>query len=255
MSSGAESRGEARGARLAAEADAEAAARRRQRLSLLGGALLFAAIVVGALVLISQADDSASDRSASDVQALFEGIPQDGIALGEPDAPVTLVEFADPQCPFCAGFTEDVLPSVVEDYVRAGELRMELQLLTFIGPDSATIAGGAYAAGGQDEVWQFADLAFARQEAENSGYGDQAFVEAIAADLDLDADEVVSASASPEVQDLLDGARKLAEAQQVSSTPSFLIGPTGGELTPLDVDSTDEASFAAAIDDALSAAG
>ena len=255
MSSEADSRGRARGARMAAEADAEAAARRRQRLTLLGGALLFAAIVVGALVLVSQADDSSSDRSAADVQALFEGIPQDGAELGEPDAPVTLVEFADPQCPFCAGFADDALPSLVEDYVRSGDLRMELQLLTFIGPDSETIAAGAYAAGDQESLWQFADLAFARQEAENSGYGDEAFVEAIAADLDLDADEIASTSSSPEVVDQLDAARNLAVAQQVSSTPSFLIGPTGGELAPLDVDSSDEAAFAAAIDDALSAAG
>lgn len=251
MSSGADSRGEGRGARPAGAASAA----RRQRLALLGGALVFAAIVVGALVLVSQADDSASDRTAGDVQSLFEEVPQDGIALGEPDAPVTLVEFADPQCPFCAGYADDVLPELVEDYVRAGEVRMELQMLTFIGPDSETIAAGAYAASEQDALWQFADLAFARQEAENSGYGNEAFVETIAADLGLDAERIAADASSPEVETLLAGARDLAEQEQLSSTPSFLIGATGEELAPLDVDSTDEASFAAAIDDALSAAG
>ena len=67
---------------------------------------------------------------------MLDGIPQDGIALGEPDAPVTLVEYADLQCPFCAEWALQTFPELVADYVRDGRLRIEFRGLTFIGPES-----------------------------------------------------------------------------------------------------------------------
>jgi hypothetical protein len=57
------------------------------------------------------------------------------MALGRPDAPVTLVEIADYQCPFCAAFARDALPEIVQKYVRTGKVRIEFRALAFIGPD------------------------------------------------------------------------------------------------------------------------
>ena len=62
--------------------------------------------------------------------------PRTGTAIGSPDAPVTLVEFADLQCPFCAQWATDAFPDLVEEYVRPGRLRIEFRGLAFIGPDS-----------------------------------------------------------------------------------------------------------------------
>ncbi|MCL4286945.1 MAG: thioredoxin domain-containing protein, partial [Thermoleophilia bacterium] len=145
MSSRAETKKAAREARLRAERE-EAERQRRQRIwSLAGGAALLAALVVVVLILVSAG--GSSDEEASGEVAQFDGIPQKGIELGDPEAPVTLVEFADPQCPFCKEYTTEDLPPLVEDYVAGGDLRMELQLLTFIGPDSESIARAALAAG------------------------------------------------------------------------------------------------------------
>ena len=75
--------------------------------------------------------------------------------LGDPGAPNTLIEFADLQCPFCAEFSNEVLASVVDDYVRQGELNMDIQALTFIGEDSLEAARMAEAAGTQKKLWDF----------------------------------------------------------------------------------------------------
>jgi protein-disulfide isomerase len=53
---------------------------------------------------------------------------------------VTLVEFADLQCPFCAQYARDALPRLIDRYVRPGRIRMQLRLLSFIGPDSECAA-------------------------------------------------------------------------------------------------------------------
>jgi len=227
----------------------------RQRLfALLGGAALLAAIVVVVLIVVSQGGDDA-DADAGPSRELAD-LSERGITLGDEDAPVTLVEFADPQCPFCAEYTTEVQPDLVEKYVSAGDVRMELRLLDFIGPDSTRLANAAYAASEQDGLWAFTDLAYARQGTENSGYADDAFIESAAADAGLDPEPVVAAAEDPSqgVQDLVIEAKDEAASAGVASTPSFLIGPSDGELEPLDVSSLETSEFEAAIDEAVAAA-
>ncbi len=249
MSSRSESKKAAREARLAAEQE-EAAKVRRQRIwTLAGGSVLLAAIVVVALIVISSG--GSDDSGDSGDVAVFDGIPQKGIELGDPKAPVTMVEYADLQCPFCRQYTQDVLPDLVDKYVKSGDLRMELNLLTFIGPDSQTLASAAYAAGQQDRMWQFADVAYARQGAENSGYADAGFIDSVAKTAGADPAKVNGASGSTEVSNQISDAASAAQSAGISSTPGFQIGPTGGDLTTLNVNQLKTSAFADAIDQQL----
>lgn len=238
---------------MASEADSAAAERRQRLIALLGGAALLAVIVVVALIVISQGGDE-TDPDAPPSSDLTD-VPEDGIALGEPNAPVTLVEFADPQCPICADYASEVLPDLIEQYVATGDVRMELRLLNFIGDDSVRLANAANAAGEQDGLWRFMDLAYARQGGENSGYADLAFVEEVATDAGLDPDPILTAANFPEPDIPSEEARALAGEAGVNGTPSFLIGPTDGELEPLEVGSLDVESFQGPIDEAIAAAG
>ena len=74
---------------------------------------------------------------------MLADIPQSNIYLGNPAAPVRLVEFADPQCPFCREYALQVLPQLVQDYVRSGKVRMEFRILSFLGKDSVTAGRAA----------------------------------------------------------------------------------------------------------------
>jgi len=253
MSSRSESKKAAREKRQEAER-VEAERQRRQRIwALAGGAALLAAIVVVALIVISSGD-SGGGSDSGDVAA-FEGIPQSGIALGDPKAPVTMVEYADPQCPFCRQYTADVLPTLLDKYVQPGDVRMELHLLTFIGPDSDKLARAAYAAGDQDLMWQWMDVAYARQGAENSGYATSDFIDSVSEAAGADAAKVNSASADDAVTKQISAAAASAQRAGISSTPSFEIGPTGGELTELKVNQLEASAFEDAIDQQLADAG
>ncbi len=252
MSSRSESKQAAREAREAAEQESASRARRQRTWAIVGGSVLLAAVVVVALIVLSSSDSG--DAGDTGDATVFEGVPQMGIALGDPDAPVTMVEFADPQCPFCMEYSENVLPDLVEKYVKTGDLRMELNLLTFIGPDSESLARAAYAASEEDGMWQFTDIAYARQGTENSGYADQAFIDSVSEAAGLDPDQINSASGSEAVTRQLADANTAAQDAGISSTPGFQIGPTGGELTTLDVAQLETSQFEDAIDQQLASA-
>lgn len=225
--------------------------KRRQRLAaFLGTAALVAVIAVVVLVVAGQ-DDGEGGSADAERAAALDGVPQDGIELGVPDAPVTLVEFADPQCPYCAEFSTEVLPQLVEEYVATGQLRMEMRLLNFIGEDSRRLANAAHAAGEQDGLWTFMDLAYARQGAENSGYAELGFIEDVASDAGLDPEPILSAANFPEPDIPSEEARKLAGEAGIDGTPGFLIGPTDGGSRLLGVGSLGVEEFREAIDQAL----
>lgn len=205
------------------------------RLGLLAA---LAAVVVVVAVLLAGGDSSDGDKGGGTPAATIaplRGVPQSGIALGSPDAPVTMVEFADLQCPFCKEYSENVFPELLKRYVRTGKLRLELRLLSFIGPDSDRLARVAAAAAAQNRMWQFVTLAYDRQGAENSGYATDDFINKLAADAGLR-----KADAGAAAEALIRDAERQARRAQIESTPSFLIGPTGGpfqrfqpsELTP-----------------------
>jgi protein-disulfide isomerase len=244
---------EAREARERAEEEVAAkAAHRRRTAYLAGGIALIALVVVVALVLISQSG-SEGGSGGPDPNETFAGVEQSNITLGSANAPVTVVEYADLQCPFCRDFAVDDLPGVVDDYVEPGDVKMELRLLGFIGPDSETGRQVAAGAAQQDLLWSFAESVYAHQETENSGYMNEDFLRERAEAVDgLDADEALAAIGSPEAQRYASEADSSASATGVDSTPTFLVRPTkgGGEPQLVSADSLRET-----IDKALAEAG
>lgn len=163
----------------------------------------------------------------------FPGVPQHGRGLGSPGAPYTLVEFADLQCPFCSRFDRDVLPAVIERFVTAGKLRIELRPIAFLGPDSARLGAAAVAAGFQDRMWQFADLVYRNQGRENSGYATPEFIGRIArAVRGLDLARLQRASGTRVLRAALEANVRSARTAGIVGTPGFRFGRTGGILAP-----------------------
>jgi protein-disulfide isomerase len=199
---------------------------RTSMLTRLGLLAALAVVAVVAVVALAGPGKSEPAKSGAASDALLKGIPQSGITLGSPDAPVTLVEFADLQCPFCAQYERDVFPDIVRRYVRTGKLRLELRLLRFLGPDSDRLARAAAGAAAHDRMWQFVRLAYQRQGQENSGYATQDFIEALAADAGI---RSLDAGTAAERQ--VRSAEQAARTLGIDSTPSFLIGRTGGRLS------------------------
>jgi protein-disulfide isomerase len=144
--------------------------------------------------------------------------------MGDPNAPVKIIEYADFQCPYCVRYWEETEAQLIENYVATGKVFYEFHSYgAFIGPESAAAAEAAYCAGAQNRFWEYHDLLFANATGENVGdFSDEKLRQyAIALDLNQDAfDQCLKSGtyADRVQQDAAD-----ARAAGVSGTPSFLV--------------------------------
>jgi protein-disulfide isomerase len=190
------------------------------------------ALIVAAVVLRTN-DDSADPTSAPTVS--FSGIPQDGTLLGLPEATVTLIEYADLQCPACRAYAERYVPGLVDQYVRPDRIRMEFRGIAFIGADSETALRYVLAAGLQDHLWELQEAMYRNQGAENSGWVTEELVRDLAADIDgLDADRMIADAESAEVEAMMAETAQQAQEDEVGGTPTLLIQVGDGQPATLD---------------------
>ena len=219
-----------------------------------GTALVLVLALVGASLLGGNEEGAPTAApselaGAAETATLLRGIPQDGIALGSPDAPVTLVEYADLQCPFCADWAQGTFPTIVDEYVRAGEVRIEFRGMAFLGPDSQTALQTVLAAGEQDRLWNVLHLLYANQGAENAGWVTGDLLRAIGGSVaGLDTERMLGQRSSAAVEGELVSSQQSADLNGIDSTPSFLAGPTGGTLERLELTSLEPEEMRAALD-------
>lgn len=157
--------------------------RRRRLLQLASGAVFLAIVAVVSLIVAGSGGgggDASNIEEKSEVNRLLAGIPQSEMVLGDPGAPVELVEFGDLQCSSCKYYSENVLPAIIENQVKKGEAKIDFRNFTIIDEDSVPAGAAALAAGKQGRGWSYLELFYRNQGEEHSGYVDDEFLEAIA---------------------------------------------------------------------------
>jgi protein-disulfide isomerase len=200
-----------------------------------------------------QTSSRATLAPASPEPSLFAGIEQHGAALGSANAPVTLVEYADLQCPYCAQWARHALPTLVEDYVKPGKLRIVFRGLAFTGPDSDKALRTAVAAGENDHLWDVVHGLYLNQGNENAGWVTDALVAKIAASAPgLDGAALLDRRWDRVIASEINRAAQAAQAAGVTGTPAFQAGPTGGPLELVRVDSLGPEGIVPAIKELLS---
>jgi protein-disulfide isomerase len=175
-----------RAERQAAESQDAGAQARKRRIQYLSLAAFGAVAVIVALIVISQSGGSdnseppANVAGAQQVDAQLKGLSQSGTTLGDSSAPVTVVEYGDPQCSSCKAFSETVAAELISGEVQGGNVKYEFRPFLIIGPDSKPAMRAALAAGDQGRFWNFLQLFYLNQGGENSGYVTDDFLTRIA---------------------------------------------------------------------------
>ena len=173
--------------------------------------------------------------------------------IGDPNAQITIIEFSDFQCPFCARFNTQTLPSIFEEYISQGKVKLVFRDFPLgFHAEAKPAAIAANCADKQGKFWEYHDKIF-----ENQGLIGTSNYNAWAEELELDMDAYVECLVDPEVAaeieaDLQDGA-----AARNSGTPGFFIGVSSDDGTIEAVQvvgSQPFAAFKSAIDQKLAEA-
>jgi protein-disulfide isomerase len=230
----------------------------RNRLLVLGGAVAAAvAAVVVIVVFVGSGSGSSSSTTSTqpgggaEAKSTFAGVPQSGDTLGKASAPLTLTVFEDPQCPFCRQWNIDTLPTVVQDYVRTGRIKIAYRGIVVIGANSLVGLAAIYAAGQENKLWQMAEALYERQGAENSGWITVPVVRAAARQIGLSPAKVVAAMRSAAVTSAIKQSVNEAQNLGINGTPTFAIQKQLGALQQLQVSGLEPGDFTPALDQAL----
>jgi len=195
-------------------------------------ALLGVLVVVAAVVGAKYYRESAQSERRSTATADNRLVRPDSPSLGPADAPVTVVEFLDPECESCGAFSP-VVKKILKDY--GGKVRLVVRYMPF-HPNSRLAAAYTEAAGEQGKYWEMQEVLFRRQPewGEIHGHGTQAAVAArrepapvlfgrYAAELGLDVERVRAAVAANRYASKVERDMKDGQSLGVSKTPTFFV--------------------------------
>jgi protein-disulfide isomerase len=219
------------------EAVAAQQGRRRGRwfvLALL--TLSLSGLIAGIVELSTQKPDRSLVHitGIEDAQEIFGGVRQDGDRLGSPDAPVSIEWFDDLQCSNCRAQFLSTIPTLVESYVRPGDLQIEYRHYSFSPATEELGFFGAEAAADQDYSWPYVYLFIRNQdEAERVGI-DEDFLTSVAGAIpELDVPEFrdyldSEGGAGGRIRERLAGYEKLGSELGIRAQPAAIVsGPTG----------------------------
>lgn len=222
--------------------------------------VLVAGVIVSAIVSIAvgEGGPEAIDLEGTDeVITFYAAIPQDGKRLGKPDAEVEIDVFTDLRSTDSADFHEDTVVPLIEEFVRPGDVLINLRHRSVGGAAVSLPAVAATIAGEQDRQWQFADLVlrnldeagaaadedFLRDVADTlrgatREFEAEDFAEKLAPCADEDPDTSCAAASTPEADD------ELATELELTAEPALVITGAGGSETLMNSPSLEDARAA-----------
>ena len=148
--------------------------------------------------------------------------------LGNPSAPITIVEFGDYQCEQCYAWFHNTKPAIVQDYIDTGKANLVFVDLAFLGRDSPKAAQASYCAEDQGMYWEYHDTLYDSQEHVDNGWANSERLKAFAFSLDLDMELFESCLDSGKYSKRVQYNIQQAKENGVRGTPGFfIVGPDG----------------------------
>ena len=211
-----------------------------------------AGIIIAVATIYSVKRPSSNTGTDNSKTAAIAALPQavsSDFVLGDQNAAVTIIEYSDFQCPFCAKFFKETESVLREKYIKTGKVKFIYRNFAFLGPESIWAANAARCAGEQNKFWQYHDYLYGNQSGENQDAFSKDNLKSFAVVLGLDKEKFNACLDSEKYTDLIQKETKAGGESGVQGTPaSFINGTLYPGALPI-------ATFTQIIDDELNKLG
>ena len=153
--------------------------------------------------------------------------------LGDPDAPITLVEFGDYQCHYCNVFFETTENDIIKNYVETGKVKIIFKDYNIIGEDSVKASQGAHCANDQGMFWEYHDTLYSNWTGENNGWASGTNLTNFAEEIGLDMNEWTECMIQKKYAQTILSSNEDARALGLTGTPAFFVIDSEGKVSKL----------------------
>ena len=143
--------------------------------------------------------------------------------LGNPNAPLTMVEFGDYQCTFCKKFFHETEGSIITNYVETGKVKILFKDFIVVNEDSRNAASAAHCANDQKMFWQYHSTLYNNWDGEGTGWASSEQLHQFASTLGLDMNEFSECMSQSKWKDLVLSSHADGRTLGVDATPTFFI--------------------------------
>ena len=143
--------------------------------------------------------------------------------LGNPNAPITMVEFGDYQCTFCSKFFHETENSIITNYIKTGKVKILFKDYIILGQDSINAANAAHCANDQKSFWKYHSMLYNNWAGEDTGWADLAHLHEFANTLGLDMDVFSTCMSDLKWNELVNLSSIDGQKLGVSGTPTFFV--------------------------------
>ena len=205
---------------------------------LIAGAIIVVGVLIAGAILLkgktptTPSAPTVDDKKAAAVQ--IDPVVASDYVLGDANAKVTFVEYADFQCPFCGRFFTQTTQPLIEKYVKTGKVQFIYRDFAFLGPESIKSAEAARCAGDQNKYWDYHDYLFTHQNGENKGGFADKNLKAFAKTLGLDTTAFNQCLDSGKYTQAVNDATTNAGKVGVQGTPKSFILKNGKVVDTVD---------------------
>jgi len=153
--------------------------------------------------------------------------------LGDPNAPITLVEFGDYQCHYCNVFFQSIEKDILKNYVDTGKVKIIFKDYNIIGEDSVIASQGAHCANDQGLFWEYHDILYSNWTGENNGWASSENLAIFAQQIDLNMNKWSECMKKGSHSQIILKSNDDARTLELTGTPAFFIINSEGKVSKL----------------------
>jgi len=175
--------------------------------------------VIAGVFLVSYQPENENSKILTVSKLIEGGSP----VLGDPNAPITILEWGDYQCTFCYKFHQETLNKIDEEYIKTGKVKIIFKDFPLNGPDSKLAAEATYCAHDQNKYWQYHNQLYENWAGERTGWITIEALSGFAKTIDLDIVEFNKCLDENKYENKINSIYEFGNEIGINATPSFLV--------------------------------